>query len=154
MLDTIIHFLISLFFTYNICSSVIKTKTYLEWKKERETTMHLFLKVLLSCQEIHFAALLSKLTTKFFLKKNRTYYRHSHAEQKESRCTRDWSNYVKPYIFLDNLQKINHMGCPYVSFLWLFQINQKYELICLFFSLMKWRSRMIPKSRDFVFLRS
>lgn len=75
------------------------------------------------------------------------------AALKESRCTRDWSTYVKPYIFLDNLQKINHMGCPYVSFLWLFQINQKYELICRFISLMKWRSRMIPKSRDFVFLR-
>lgn len=58
-----IHFLISLFFTYNICSSVIKTKTYLEWRKERETTMHLFFKVLLSCLEIHFAVLLSKLTT-------------------------------------------------------------------------------------------
>lgn len=154
MLDTIIHFLISLFFTYNICSSVIKTKTYLEWKKERETTMHLFLKVLLSCQEIHFAALLSKLTTKFFLKKNRTYYRHSHAEQKESRCTRDWSNYVKPYIFIDNLQKNQSYGL-FVCFLSV-TISDKSEIwINLsFISLIKWRSRMIPKSRDFVFLRS
>lgn len=28
----------------------------------------------------------------------------------ESRCTRDWSNYVKPYIFLDNLQKNQSYG--------------------------------------------